>query len=92
MCCRHSSFPSLFLVVFLPQGIKHSEVAEEQVAGDVPAPSPSSGAPGVGGRCSRPVDEDDDIFGDAGSEYKPTSKKEGKAKDAANRDQTARCV
>ncbi|KXZ49042.1 hypothetical protein GPECTOR_23g129 [Gonium pectorale] len=53
-------------------------------------PTAAGGAAGGPPRPVRPADEDDDIFGDAGTEYQPTNNKT-KAKDAAGaKDQQAR--
>ncbi|EFJ46806.1 hypothetical protein VOLCADRAFT_105330 [Volvox carteri f. nagariensis] len=74
-------------------GIKHDVAAGGQqavppTAVAAPAPGGATGRAADGGsRPSGPADEDDDIFGDAGTDYKPTSHKTAKAKDAAGRDQ-----
>ncbi|GIL82638.1 hypothetical protein Vretimale_8239 [Volvox reticuliferus] len=74
-------------------GIKHEVAAEgHPAAGGAASHGPAGAgggraAAGGGVRPSGPVDDDDDIFGDAGTDYRPTNNKSSKAKEAAGRDQ-----
>ncbi|KAG2488795.1 hypothetical protein HYH03_012595 [Edaphochlamys debaryana] len=63
-------------------GLK-SDTGPDAAGAEAPLPSPA--APAAPPKPAGPVDEDDDIFGDAGTDYRPTrlDKDKGAARDAA---------